>query len=56
VPVPLTSQQVRWVDPAELDAYPFPAANARIIAALRERLGVAGSLADSHSGESRPAP
>ena len=37
-PQPLASQQVRWVAPAELDAYPFPAANARIIAALRERL------------------
>jgi len=37
-PQPLASQQVRWVAPAELDAYPFPAANARIIAALREWL------------------
>jgi A/G-specific adenine glycosylase len=37
-PQALASQQVCWVDPAELDAYPFPAANARIIAALRERL------------------
>ena len=37
-PQPLASQQVRWVEPAELDAYPFPAANARIIAALRLRL------------------
>jgi A/G-specific adenine glycosylase len=37
-PRPLASQQVRWVDPLELDAYPFPAANARIIAALRKRL------------------
>ncbi|MEI8251460.1 MAG: 8-oxo-dGTP diphosphatase MutT [Synechococcus sp. ELA057] len=37
-PQPLASQQVRWVDPADLEAYPFPAANARIIAALRERL------------------
>jgi A/G-specific adenine glycosylase len=42
--LPLASQQVRWVDPADLDAYPFPAANARIIAALHRRLGVgAGS-------------
>ena len=40
-PQPLASQQVRWVKPAELDAYPFPAANARIIAALREHLGQA---------------
>jgi A/G-specific adenine glycosylase len=37
-PQPLASQQVRWVAPAELDSYPFPAANARIIAALRARL------------------
>ena len=37
-PQPLASQQVRWVEPAELDAYPFPAANARIIAALRHWL------------------
>ena len=37
-PQPLASQQVRWVASAELDAYPFPAANARIIAALREWL------------------
>jgi A/G-specific adenine glycosylase len=37
-PQPLESQQVRWVAPDELDGFPFPAANARIIAALRERL------------------
>ena len=37
-PQPLASQQVRWVKPAELEAYPFPAANARIITALRQRL------------------
>jgi len=37
-PQALASQQVRWVDPAQLDAYPFPAANARIITALRQRL------------------
>ncbi|MFM8525039.1 MAG: 8-oxo-dGTP diphosphatase MutT [Cyanobacteriota bacterium] len=37
-PQPLASQQVRWVELAELDAYPFPAANARIIAALRQQL------------------
>ncbi|MFM7311978.1 MAG: 8-oxo-dGTP diphosphatase MutT [Cyanobium sp.] len=37
-PQPLASQQVRWVDPAALDAYPFPAANGRIIAALRQHL------------------
>ena len=39
-PQPLASQQVRWVEPAELDAYPFPAANARIITALLQRLAV----------------
>jgi len=37
-PQPLACQQVRWVEPGDLDAYPFPAANARIIAALRARL------------------
>ena len=37
-PQPLASQQVRWVKPAELESYPFPAANARIITALRQRL------------------
>jgi A/G-specific adenine glycosylase len=41
-PQPLASQQVRWVAPAELERYPFPAANARIIAALLARLGVGG--------------
>ena len=40
-PQPLACQQARWVQPAELVNYPFPAANARIIAALLERLGVA---------------
>ena len=37
-PQPLASQQVRWVKPSELSNYPFPAANARIIAALLEHL------------------
>jgi len=37
-PQPLASQQVRWVKPSDLADYPFPAANVRIIAALRERL------------------
>jgi A/G-specific adenine glycosylase len=41
-PQPLASQQVRWVEPAELTTYPFPAANARIIAALHARLGLGG--------------
>ena len=39
-PKPLASQQVRWVRPHDLGAYPFPAANARIIAALLEHLGL----------------
>ncbi|MBD2422167.1 A/G-specific adenine glycosylase [Cyanobium sp. FACHB-13342] len=37
-PQPLASQQVRWVRPEQLGEFPFPAANARIIAALLERL------------------
>ena len=37
-PQPLASQQVRWVRPQQLSDYPFPAANARIIAALLARL------------------
>tara|TARA_E500000178_G_C16584987_1_gene557743 strand:- start:28 stop:480 length:453 start_codon:yes stop_codon:yes gene_type:complete len=37
-PQPLASQQVRWVRPTDLDQYPFPAANARIIEALLGRL------------------
>jgi A/G-specific adenine glycosylase len=44
-PQPLASQQVQWVDPAQLGDYPFPAANARIIAALLERLQAEGSAA-----------
>jgi len=41
-PQPLACQQVRWVEPAQLSAFPFPAANARIIAALLERLQAEG--------------
>jgi A/G-specific adenine glycosylase len=37
-PQPLASQQVRWVRPAKLGNYAFPAANARIIEALLGRL------------------
>ena len=44
-PQPLASQQVRWVDPAQLGEFPFPAANARIIAALQERLQAESSAA-----------
>ncbi len=53
-PRPLASQQVRWVKPADLADYPFPAANARIIAALLARLGRQGDC--GHGGGSRPAP
>ena len=38
-PQPLASQQVRWVHPTGLASFPFPAANARIIAALLQRFG-----------------
>ncbi len=44
-PQPLACQQVRWVRPEQLDAFPFPAANARIIAALLQRLGLAAAAA-----------
>ncbi len=44
-PQPLASQQVRWVDPAQLNEFPFPAANARIIAALQEHLQAETSAA-----------
>ena len=37
-PQPLACQQLRWVEPAQLVDYPFPAANARIIEALLARL------------------
>ena len=36
-PQPLASQQVRWVRPEGLENYAFPAANAKIIAALLAR-------------------
>jgi A/G-specific adenine glycosylase len=38
---------VRWVRPAELADYPFPAANSRIIAALLERLDASAPAAES---------
>jgi A/G-specific adenine glycosylase len=37
-PQALASQQVRWVEPKDLGGFPFPAANARIIAALHGHL------------------
>ena len=40
-PQALACQQWRWVDPSQLGDYPFPAANARIIAALQEHLAAA---------------
>jgi A/G-specific adenine glycosylase len=38
-PVPLASQQLRWVDPRELRDYHFPPANDGLIADLIERFG-----------------
>ena len=49
-PQPLASQQVRWVRPEQLNDYPFPAANARIIEALL------GNLASSDQLESSRLP
>ena len=37
-PKPLASQQVRWVDPDDLNEYPFPAANVKMIAAFKKYL------------------
>jgi A/G-specific adenine glycosylase len=42
-PQPLASQQLRWVLPGQLGDYPFPAANARIIAALLDHQGLGGN-------------
>lgn len=51
-PQALASQQVRWVRPEQLGEFPFPAANARIIAALLERLtGAATAAALGPAGE-----
>lgn len=44
VPQPLECDQVRWVSLAEIDQYPFPQANVKIIAALRQQ--AAGSFSD----------
>jgi A/G-specific adenine glycosylase len=51
-PQPLASQQVRWVEPERLAEFPFPAANARIIAALRAWLG--GLDNPGHGGRELP--
>ena len=37
-PQPLASQQVRWVKPSELNNFPFPTANLKIIAAIQSSL------------------
>ncbi len=37
-PKPLQSQQIRWVNPNDLENYPFPAANTKIIVALNQYL------------------
>ena len=54
-PQPLASQQVRWVAPADLDRYPFPAANARIIEALRHHLSPERLPADSVAADNPAA-
>ncbi|MEB3353074.1 MAG: 8-oxo-dGTP diphosphatase MutT [Cyanobacteriota bacterium] len=54
-PQPLASQQVRWVRPEQLGGFPFPAANARIIAALLERLGTDAAAELPQAEGSRPA-
>ena len=54
-PQPLASQQVRWVRPEQLGDFPFPAANARIIAALLERLGTDAAAELPQAEGSRPA-
>ncbi len=52
-PQPLASQQVRWVEPQRLDEFPFPAANARIIAALHAWIGCHGT--PGHAGRELPS-
>ena len=54
-PQALASQQVRWVAPAELEAFPFPAANARIIAALRQWLGLGAEAGAAVANPARSA-
>ena len=54
-PQPLASQQVRWVRPEQLSDFPFPAANARIIAALLERLAADATAVSPQPEQSRPA-
>ncbi|WP_231594501.1 8-oxo-dGTP diphosphatase MutT [Synechococcus sp. CBW1107] len=52
-PQPLASQQVRWVEPQRLEEFPFPAANARIIAALHAWVGRQGT--PRHAGRKLPS-
>ncbi len=54
-PQPLASQQVRWVRPEQLADFPFPAANARIIAALQDRLAADAAADPAHPEHTRPA-
>lgn len=39
-PQPLACDEVRWVLPQDLDQFPFPAANTRIIAAIHQALSL----------------
>ncbi|CAK6695925.1 8-oxo-dGTP diphosphatase MutT [Synechococcus sp. CBW1107] len=52
-PQPLASQQVCWVEPERLVEFPFPAANAQIIAALHTWLGRQGT--HGHAGLELPS-
>ena len=36
----LEGQPIEWINPVDMDAYPFPEANLPIIAALKTRLGL----------------
>lgn len=37
-PIPIECDEIRWVTLDEIDQFPFPTANAQIIAALRQNL------------------
>ncbi|MDZ7956771.1 MAG: 8-oxo-dGTP diphosphatase MutT [Aulosira sp. DedQUE10] len=39
IPQPLESDEIRWVDLADLEQFAFPKANVQIIAALKQGLG-----------------
>jgi A/G-specific adenine glycosylase len=54
-PQPLASQQVRWVRPEQLGDFPFPAANARIIAALQAAVADDASADRAQAGGRCPA-